>query len=70
MWGALSDERTGLSFTMYSVMAAGPRYIALAWTAQRTLIPTALLLLHVCLSWPFPSNMHCLQSHYSAMAIV
>jgi hypothetical protein len=25
-------------------MAAGPRYIALAWTAQKTLLPTVLLL--------------------------
>jgi hypothetical protein len=33
------------------LMVAGPHYIALAWTAQRTPLPAALLLL-----WPIPSN--------------
>jgi hypothetical protein len=44
MWGALSDERTGLPFTIAEV--AAPRYIASAWTAQKTPLPTVLQLLH------------------------
>jgi hypothetical protein len=38
------------------LMAAGPRYIASAWTAQKIPLPTALLLLRACLLWPLPNN--------------
>jgi hypothetical protein len=51
-------------------IAAGPRYIASAPTAQRTALPTALLLLHACLLRPLLSNDHCLQNHYVAGTIV
>jgi hypothetical protein len=44
--------------------AAGPCYIDSARIAQRTPLPTALLLLRACLLRPLPSNAHCLQSHY------
>jgi hypothetical protein len=63
MWGALSDERTGLSFIMYNVQyiyillvinSASTRgirfrYIASARTQQRTLSPTVPVLLS-CMS--------------------
>jgi hypothetical protein len=42
----------------------------LAWATQRTPLPMALLLLHMCLLRPLLSNSHCLQSHYLATAIV
>jgi hypothetical protein len=51
-------------------LAADPRYIASTRTAQRTLLPTALLLLRACLLRPLPNNGHCLHSHYLATAVV
>jgi hypothetical protein len=50
-------------------MAAGPRYIASTRTAQRTPLPTALLLLLAFLLRLLPSNGRCLQSHYLATAL-
>jgi hypothetical protein len=50
--------------------ASGPRYIDSARTAQRTLLPTALLLLLACLLWLLPSNGSCLHSHYLATAVI
>jgi hypothetical protein len=42
----------------------------LAWTEQRTMLPTALVLLHACLLRPLPSSDRYLQSHYLATSIV
>jgi hypothetical protein len=50
-------------------MTPGPRYISSARTAQRTPLPTALLL-RACLLRPLPSSDHCLQGHYLATATV
>jgi hypothetical protein len=50
-------------------MAAGPRFIALERTAQRTPLETALILFRTCILRPLPSNGRCLQSYYLATAI-
>jgi hypothetical protein len=42
IWGALADERTGLSFVSCPVVAAGPRDIALVRTAQKIPLPTVI----------------------------
>jgi hypothetical protein len=61
MWGALSDERTGLSFASVTVgsniclvMAVGPRYIVSTRTTQKTPLPTVTPLLRV--TKPLPRN--------------
>jgi hypothetical protein len=48
--------------THWLVIAAGPHYIALARTAQKALLPTALLSLHACLLQPITWQLlsHCL----------
>jgi hypothetical protein len=50
-------------------MAAGHLYTVSARTAQRTLLPIALLLLGACLLRPSPSYGHCVESHSLATAI-
>jgi hypothetical protein len=42
MWGALSDERTGLSVTILTKFSWCPRYTTLAWTAYNTQLPKFL----------------------------
>jgi hypothetical protein len=45
-------------------------YIASSRTAQRTPLPTVLLVLHLCLLRPLPSNSLCILSHYLVTDIV
>jgi hypothetical protein len=52
------------------LMVAGPRHTDSARTAQRTPIPTALLLLRACLLRPLPNNGSYLRSFYLATIIV
>jgi hypothetical protein len=53
----------------FLLMTAGPRYIASARTAQKTLLPTALLLSRSCVLRPLSSNGRGLQSHYLVTVI-
>jgi hypothetical protein len=60
------------------VIAAVPCYIVSAWTAQKTPLPTVLLLLHASLAAityqrplliePLPSNGSCIAAHFTIVA--
>jgi hypothetical protein len=52
------------------LMAAGLLYVASARIAQKTPLPTSLLLLHACVLRQFANKACYLQSHYLATAIV
>jgi hypothetical protein len=51
-----------------SIMASGPCYIASAQTAQRTPLPTALLLLRMCLLQPLLSSGCCIADYFAVIA--
>lgn len=57
-----------ITTTITAVITAVPCYTVSARTAWRRPLPTVLLLLQVWLLLQLPSNVHCLQSHYSVVA--